>query len=131
MSDFSREIEIPASPARTFAFVADVANMPRYVPTTRSAEMTSPGHVHVEGKAHGATYADEGHIYVDAERRLMRWGSGESAYRGELAVSDGDDGGARVTIKLHFSESHGAVPDRADAEKSLDESLDRLRGALA
>lgn len=131
MSDFSREIEISASPARTFAFVGDVANMPRYVPTTRHAELTSPGHVHVEGKAHGATYDDEGQIFVDTGRRVMRWGSGESAYRGELAVGEGVGGGARVTITLHFSENHGHVPDRADVEKGLDESLDRLRRALA
>jgi len=131
MSEFSREIEISASPALTFAFVSNVANMPRYVPTTRHAELSSPGHVLVEGKANGATYADEGQIFVDPEKRVMRWGSGQSAYRGELAVGECGNGGARVKITLHFGESHGGVPDNADVEKSLDQSLERLRSALA
>ncbi len=127
MPDFSRSIDVGASPDKTFAFVSDIVNLPRYVPTTRSAEETGIGKVHVVGVAHGHDYADDGHFYVDAERRLMRWGSGESAYRGELAVSEAP-GGSHVAISLHFHSLSEAA--ESEIEKSLQTSLERLRSEL-
>ena len=127
MPEFSRSIDVAASPDKAFAFVSDVSNLPRFVPTTRSAEASGNGKVHVEGVAGGREYSNDGHIYVDAERRLMRWGSGESAYRGELSVSDATNG-ARVEISLHFHEA----PELGggEVEKSLQASLERLRSEL-
>jgi hypothetical protein len=127
MPEFSRSIDVAASPDEAFAFVSDVSNLPRYVPTTRSAETSGSGKVHVEGVAGGKDYSDDGHIYVDTDRRLMRWGSGESAYRGELSVSDAASG-ARVEISLHFHKA----PDLGggEVEKSLEDSLKRLRSEL-
>jgi hypothetical protein len=128
MTDYSNSIDIPVPSQRTFAFVSDVSNFPRFVPTTRRASMDG-GHIHVEGISHGASYADDGRLYIDAERRLMRWGSGESAYRGELSVNEAN-GGSRVEIKLHFKGSEHAPPPQ-EVERSLEESLARLRQELA
>ena len=127
MPEFTRSIDIDASSDQTFAFVSDVSNLPRYVPTTRSAEVTSSGHVRVQGVANGDEYADDGHIFIDADRKLMRWGSGASAYRGELTVA-GHGETARVAIQLHFRDGH--APDEAIIERSLDESLQRLKDQL-
>lgn len=127
MPDFTRSIDIGASPDKAFAFVSDIANLPRYVPTTRSAEETGHGKVHVEGEAGGNDYADDGHIFIDREQRLMRWGSGESAYRGELSVSDAS-AGSHIEIRLHFRD---APAGDAEIEKSLDDSLSRLKSELA
>jgi hypothetical protein len=131
MADYCSSIDIPIPSERTFAFVSDVSNFPRFVPTTRRARADG-GHVHVEGVSHGASYADDGHLYVDPERRLMRWGSGESAYRGELSIDDVDNGSAsHVEIKLHFSEGFVHAPSPEEVEQSLEESLARLRQELA
>jgi uncharacterized membrane protein len=124
MPDFSRSIDISASADKVFAFVSDVSNMPRYVPTMREAKEDGHGKVHVEGAADGRNYSNDGHIFVDADRRLMRWGSGESAYRGELVVSDAP-GGAHVAISLHFHDAPDA--GAGEIESTLDTSLERLR----
>jgi hypothetical protein len=130
MADYCSSIDIPVSPERTFTFVSNVSNLPRFVPTTRRA-MADGSHVHVEGVSHGASYADDGQLYADADRRLMRWGSGESAYRGELSVTEAGDGTSHVEITLHFSEGQGHVPPPAEIEQSLEESLECLRQELA
>lgn len=130
MADYRSSIDIPVPSERAFAFVSDVSNFPRFVPTTRRAQAEG-GHVHVEGISHGASYADDGQLYVDPERRLMRWGSGESAYRGELSVDDAAGGASHVEIRLHFSEGLGHAPSPEEVEQSLEESLTRLRQALA
>lgn len=129
MTDYCRSIDIPVPSERAFAFVSEVSNFPRFVPTTRSARADG-GHVHVEGVSHGASYADDGRIYIDTERRLMRWGSGETAYRGELSVDEAN-GGSRIEIKLHFSDGAEHVPPPQDVERGLEESLARLRKELA
>lgn len=128
MTEVSRSIEIAAAPERVFSFVSDVANLPRFVPTVRSAEATEQGKVHVEGEVHGQHYADDGHIYTDPERKLMRWGSGKTGYRGELMV-DPAGGGSRVAITLHFHDASDAPP-REDIDASLGEALARLQSAL-
>lgn len=130
MADYCSSIEIPASSEQAFAFASDVSNFPRFVPTTRRAKATG-GHVHVEGVSHGAGYADDGQLYVDTEHKLMRWGSGESGYRGELSISDAGGGGSRIEIKLHFSERLGHVPPSQEVSSGLEECLARLRQELA
>ena len=129
MAEYSRSIDIPASADSVFAFVSDVSNFPRYVPTTRRAE-ADLGHVRVEGVSHGERYEDEGHIHVDSERRVMRWGSGASGYRGELLVSEAGSGGAQIEINLHFSDAAEQAPSPQQVNESLDQSLERLREEL-
>lgn len=128
MTDYHREIDIAVAADKAFAFVSNLDNLPLFVPTTRHAEADA-GHVHVEGVSDGHAYHDHGQLFVDADRRLMRWGSGASAYRGELSVSESDQGQAHVEIRLHFSDSAGDMPAE-QIEENLDQSLERLRVAL-
>ena len=128
MTDYHREIDIEVPADRAFAFVSNLDNLPRFVPTTRHAEVDE-GHVHVEGMSDGHSYHDDGQLYVDADRRLMRWGSGASAYRGELSVSGAGEK-AHVEIHLHFSDSAAGQMSPAQVEQSLDQSLQRLRDEL-
>lgn len=128
MTDYHREIDIAVAADKAFAFVSNLDNLPLFVPTTRHAEAEA-GHVHVEGVSKGHAYHDNGQLFVDADRRLMRWGSGASAYRGELSVSESGPGQAHVEIRLHFSDSAGDMPAE-QIEGNLDQSLERLRDAL-
>jgi hypothetical protein len=129
MADYHREMDIAVPADEAFAFVSDLNNLPRFVPTTRSAHADDKGHVQIDGEADGEPYHDEGHIHVDPDQRLMRWGSGESAYRGELYVSE-TGGQAHVEINLHFRDDDGEVPEPRQVEQSLDRSLERLREEL-
>ena len=129
MTEYHRAIDIPVSAEKAFAFVSDLGNLPRFVPTTRSAELQE-GHVHVDGVANGQEYHDDGQIYVDPDQRLMRWGSGASAYRGELHVSERGAGQSHVTINLHFRDEDANVPRPQQIEQSLDESMQRLKAEL-
>ncbi len=129
MTEFSRSVEIPVSPERIFAFVSDVSNLPRFVPTTRSAEATGPGKVHVEGEAHGHHYSSDGHFYIDPDHRLMRWGSGETGYRGELKIHE-EPSGSRVEISLHLHDD-AETPPEEEVVRNLEESLERLRSQLS
>lgn len=129
MTEFSHSIDIPVAPERVFAFVSDVSNLPQFVPTTRSAEATGPGKVHVEGEAHGYHYSSDGHFYVDADHRLMRWGSGESGYRGELKIHE-EPSGSRVEISLHLHDD-AETPPEEEVTQNLQESLERLRSQLS
>lgn len=129
MTDYHREIDIEVSADQAFAFVSNIANLPRFVPTTRKADVEH-GHIHIDGVAGGRPYHDDGQIYVDADQRVMRWGSGASAYRGELSVSEGGAHTSRVAINLHFRDGDSHVPDAQQIEQSLDESMQRLREEL-
>jgi uncharacterized membrane protein len=129
MADYHRAIDIPVTADQAFAFVSDLDNLPRFVPTTRHAEAEG-GHVHVEGSVAGQEYHDDGQIYVDADQRLMRWGSGASAYRGELRVTERGSDAAQVEVKLHFREEGGDGPQPGQVEQSLDQSLERLKSEL-
>jgi hypothetical protein len=129
MTDYHRAIDIAVPADRAFAFVSDLANLPRFVPTTRSAE-GQDGHVHVEGETAGGEYHDEGQFFVDPDRRLMRWGSGASAYRGELSVTDTGPDRAHVEVNLHFRDGNPHAPPARQIEQSLDQSLERLKTEL-
>jgi len=129
MAEYHRAVDVPVSADEAFAFVSDLGNLPRFVPTTRSAEAEG-SHVHVEGVAGGQEYHDDGQIYVDAERRLMRWGSGATAYRGELSVRESGAEQAQVEINLHFRDGGDHAPQPQQIEQSLDQSLERLKTEL-
>jgi Polyketide cyclase / dehydrase and lipid transport len=130
VADYHRVIDVQVSADQAFAFVADIANLPRFVPTTRRAG-AEQGQVHVDGVAGGRPYHDDGQIYIDADQRVMRWGSGASGYRGELSISESSDRQARIEINLHFRDGDAHTPDRQQIEQSLDASVQRLHDELS
>jgi ribosome-associated toxin RatA of RatAB toxin-antitoxin module len=87
------------SAERVFDYLADVRNLPHYLPAMTAAEPEGGDRVHVEAKVHGHTEAGEAWMRVDRERWRIDWGAeGPDEYRGELQISD--DGPERCTIEL-------------------------------
>jgi uncharacterized protein YndB with AHSA1/START domain len=50
MPDYEHSLTIEASPETVFDFVSDIANLPKYLPTTHHAEAQPGGRVRVQGR---------------------------------------------------------------------------------
>lgn len=103
MGEYQRTIKIKAEPDEVFAFVCDLNNLPRYLPTVREAKPQGEGRIVVMGEAGGHQYRNDGSFRVDEGRRRMEWASdGEHDYRGWLEVKEGTDA-ARSEVTVHLS----------------------------
>jgi Polyketide cyclase / dehydrase and lipid transport len=99
---------VAAAPDRVFARLADVANLPRYVPQLIAAERLEGDQVHIEARYEGHTQRGEAWFRTDDARRRIEWGSPGSDYHGWLEV-DPDADGSRLTLFL--ATAHGDAPD--------------------
>ena len=121
MSEFEETIRIEASAEEVFAFVSDVRNLPRYLPTVTHAAPQQGERVEVEGDAAGRHYRSDGDFRVDHAKRCMQWGSdGENQYRGWMAVG-GRNGTCEVKVHLSFTPR----PDQAAAFQAQTGDRDR------
>jgi uncharacterized membrane protein len=131
MEDWSDSIDVAAGAQPVFDFVSDVGNLPKYLPTTRSAQSQGRDRVRVQGEADGHRYDADGRFEVDAGRRQLRWSSdGEHAYAGELEVQEAGDERSRVTVRIHF-ELAPEEAQRFDSQGGHDHVMrDGIRKAL-
>jgi len=101
MGEYTGRIEIDRPAAEVFAFLSDIRNMPRYLPTVRQVTAEGTNRVAVEGEAEGHAYRDEGSLRVLAEARRMEWSADKhSDYHGRLEVRDGPGSGSTVELRL-------------------------------
>jgi len=112
--DFQHRQRIAAPPDRVYALVADVANLPKYVPTTKAAQAVPGGKVRLQGKPQGHRYDSDGYFRADAASRRIEWGAEERDYSGFLDVEDAGDGRSDLTVHLSFSDQ---MPQRVEAEQ--------------
>jgi uncharacterized protein YndB with AHSA1/START domain len=99
---------VAASPERVFAALADIANLPKYVPQVTAARRGDGDKVEVEARYEGHTQHGEGWFRVDESARRVEWGAAGSDYRGALQVNPDADG-SRLT--LYLVTAHGDAPD--------------------
>jgi len=99
---------VAAAPDQVFAALADVRNLPRYVPQLTAARPEDGDKVAIEARYEGHTQRGEGWFRTDPERRRIEWGAVGSKYHGWLQVSPDSDG-SRLT--LFVSTVHGDAPD--------------------
>lgn len=104
MGEYTGRIEIARPPAEVFAFLADLQNMPRYLPTvTRVGPQGQHDDVAVEGEADGHAYRDDGWLKTEPAAHRMRWGSHSlEGYGGSLAVTEAA-GGSTVELTLSLT----------------------------
>lgn len=127
MSEYEQSIMINAPRQQIETFVADVKNLPKYLPTTKQA-MPEPGErVRVQGDAHGHHYDSDGYFHMDQKRHRMEWGSdGEEKYRGWLAFQDQDgDKATRLTVHLTFEPNPQMKQALSQPTGSQDETIRR------
>ncbi len=117
MAEYTDHIDVAAPADAVFAFVSDIENLPKYLPTVQHAHPQSNERVEVEGKANGHPYNSDGYFKVDQAARTMTWGSdGENDYSGKMQVT-GDGSTAKVACSLKFTPS-----------ESIKESMDKNQG---
>ena len=105
MPEYTDRIDVAAPADKVFRFVADVENLPRYLPTVHHAHPQRGERVEVDGEANGHKYNSDGWFKVDENTRTMSWGSdGENDYSGKMVVS-GDASHAKVECSLRFTPS--------------------------
>ena len=96
--------------------MADVDNLPRYVPQLTGAHRLGGDKVEVEARYEGHTQKGEAWFRSDGSRRRIEWGAPGGDYHGWLQVnSEGD--GSRLTLFL--ATAHGDAPD-SDVMGTLD-----------
>jgi hypothetical protein len=111
---------------RVFGYLADVRNLPRYLPQMTSAAPAGGDKVRVEAQVGGRTEAGEAWMRIDRERRRIEWGAdGSSDYAGKLVISD--DGPDRCTIELDL---HTAGPDDPEIDNAVRHAVGDIIWAL-
>lgn len=127
MAKYERSLLIQA-PARTvYEFVADVNNMPKYLPTTQHASMHDGDRVRVEGQNDGQSYVDEGYLHVEEEFKRLAWGADEQDYSGWLDVENASDTETKVTVGLSFRDNQDDEVGQQRIEQSLEQALESIR----
>ena len=121
MGEYEQTMTMRASPEQVLDFVADIGNMPSYLPTTKSAQPQGADRVRVQGEAMGHKYDSDGYLRRDAGANRLEWGADEGYYSGWLEARDGGDGGAQVTVHISL---RGAPPG---AEVQLARVVDGAR----
>jgi hypothetical protein len=102
MSEYHHSQSVQASPDKVFSFVSDIKNLPKYLPTVRSATPQEGERIRIQGEVAGHRYDNDGFFKVDSQQRKMEWGSdGENNYQGWLEVQpDGEH--SMVIVHLWF-----------------------------
>ena len=126
MSQYEQSLSINAKPDAILDFISDIKNLPKYLPTTKSAQSQGPDRVQVQGSAHGHAYNADGYLRCDRARKRIEWGSDEGHYSGWMSVSDaGSDASSTVTVSIQMSQKPGQGSGRAPSDSDINEGLQK------
>ena len=121
--EFEESLSMRAQADEVFNFVADVQNMPKYLPTTRNAQAQDGDHVRVQGEAKGHRYDSDGYLRSDPSARRLEWGADEGYYAGWMQVRE-DGNGSAVTVHISMKgEPPGADQRGAPAPEHVTEGI--------
>jgi uncharacterized membrane protein len=128
MPDFEHSITLRATAEDVYDFVADVRNMPRYLPTTKHAESQGRDRVRVQGEVQPPgqemhRYDADGYVRRLADRNRLEWGADEGHYSGWLEARD--RGEAECEVKVHLSMREAPPGDRV--QEGLVAALESIR----
>lgn len=109
---------VAAPPDAVYAAIADVGNLPRFVPQMTAARPTADGRVEVEARYEGHEQHGEASFSSDDAARRIEW-SAASGYRGWMQV-DADGDGSRLTLFLD-------TPHPGATDQDVAATLDAIR----
>ncbi|MEV7558963.1 SRPBCC family protein [Streptomyces sp. NPDC089795] len=123
MGDYDTSITVAVPAATLFSYLADVENLPTYMPRLTSAKphdgdrVTVTAHIEPPGEPE-QDVKSEAWIRVLEEGKSLEWGApGRHDYHGRLHVSAGDDENhSRLSVELHTERVEGAQVDDGLAE---------------
>jgi uncharacterized membrane protein len=80
-TDFEQSIAVSAPADSIFGYLADVRNVPQYLPTVKNAQPQEGERIRTQGQAGEHSYDSDGHFHIDQVARRLEWGSdGENEY---------------------------------------------------
>ncbi|MER3482361.1 MAG: hypothetical protein C4332_03625 [Meiothermus sp.] len=107
-------------------------NLPKYLPTTHSAQPQGQDRVQVQGEARGHKYTADGLFHRDQGQNRLDWGSdGEMRYRGWLQVEPDGDGSSRVTVHLSFDPPQEMAQQMQNPDQKIQEGLEKALESIA
>ncbi|MER7983691.1 SRPBCC family protein [Streptomyces sp. NPDC095817] len=132
MNDYDNSITVDVPPARLFDYLADVKNLPAYLPRLKAAHphdgdrVTVTAHIDPPGGPE-QDVTSEAWIRVLEHGKTLTWGSpGENDYHGQLHVAAGEqEGTSRLTVELHTEHAEGPQID-----DGLRETLTGIKDAV-
>ncbi|MFI5865074.1 SRPBCC family protein [Streptomyces sp. NPDC051546] len=132
MGDYDTSITVAVPAATLFSYLADVQNLPFYMPRLTSAKphggdkVTVTAHIEPPGEPE-QDVKSEAWIHVLEEGKSLEWGAaGPHDYRGRLHVAAGDDAHhSRLSVELHTERVEGQQVD-----EGLAEALEGIKSAV-
>lgn len=123
MAEYEQSMAMAASPEAVFDFVADIENLPKYLPTTKSAQSQGENRVRVQGEANGHAYDSDGYLRPDHGAHRMAWGADEGYYSGWMEVMPEGEG-SLVTVHISLrGKPPGAPEGEGPPEAQIQEGL--------
>ena len=123
--EYAQSLSIHASPDQIFDFVADVGNLPKYLPTIKQSEDKAGDRVKLKGESEGHKFTGEGDFRADRDNYRLEWGADQNYYSGYLQITPDNGGSSKVDVHLFFRDDGGhhykPVPD--EVEEGLLNSL--------
>ncbi|MEP7342318.1 MAG: SRPBCC family protein [Acidobacteriota bacterium] len=103
MHEYHQSKKVQAPVDQVFDFVAEIKNLPQYLPTVHKASPQAGERIQVEGEVGGHRYKSDGYFRVDRKNRRLEWGSdGENNYSGSLDVKEAGDAASEVAVNIQF-----------------------------
>lgn len=135
---YNSSLQIDAPASDVFRFAIEPANMPKYMPTTESAEMQGENRIRVKGEAAGHKYDSDGWFKKDESAQSFSWGSdGENDYSGMMQIQSHGEG-SLATVELRFAPKPEMDAEfekqmgsrRATIQTGLDAALQSLKNLI-
>lgn len=114
---------VAAAPDAVFAAIADVSNLPRFVPQITAARPTDGDLVEIDARYEGREQHGQASFRADPADRRIEWSS-PGGYRGSMSVAP-DGEGSRLTLFLetrHSGERDHDIAATLEAIRMLVES---------
>ena len=137
--DYEETTTIQASPQEVYDFVSDVSNLPKYLPTTKSAQQQSSERVRVQGEAEGHQYDSDGYFRTNGANERLTWGADEDYYSGWLDINSQGDNSSEVTVHITFTggppagqgdppgDEQSRGPDDGEVQEGLVKALESIK----
>jgi uncharacterized membrane protein len=127
MGDYEADERVRVTADELFAYLSDVANLPKYFPRMTSAEAVEGEEaVHVTARTpQGEEVEGQAWFKVDRENRTLSWGSeGRNHYHGHLTVTGvGENSAVAVTVSTERAEGH-------EIQQGVDEAVETIKKLL-
>jgi uncharacterized membrane protein len=137
MASYQESMSISASADQVFDFIADIRNLPKYIPTTKSAQPDDEGgeRVQVQGEAHGHQYNADGYLRADRQNHRLEWGADEQYYSGRMEVQPKGNNQSQVTVEITLRDNppgadEGDKPSDADIHEGLRKALESIQNQV-